>query len=728
MKLKNVSIENYRFFKDEQEFEFTKDGKPQNILLYGENGSGKTSLYNALIDFFFYYKDMSKSKSKLRENKNIFCESEDEPKIEITFDNETTINFTKDGFDKDDFKSKIEQVSKSKLFLTYQDIYNLNNIFKKDISYKEFKEIFTILYFDELNDKFNQFEQYYDEVIKIVKNKNTLEQYAKYLTDTLDSFKIEDLHNLDNMAKKDESENYTKVFYLSDDCEFRLNEYSQMVEKLLDILSNKNTLELDTSDLSKKFDDIEFNINRYTQENCRFEEFDIHIDGAEKIELEDFEPVNRFLNNLESLNDFITNFNICEELSDDINDIIFDKLNASKDEINNILKFLDIRKSDFINFSVDYIFKEDIRNIRFKIFLSEKELKEHYSNLNEAKLSALNFAIYLSSVLQKKPDIPLLVLDDLLISLDMSNRDKIVELLLDRTKNEDGEYNYFDDEHQMFIFTHDRAFFEMAKLKFDNLDDKSWKYFEMYEDSSGVFPKPLLMPSEGNLEKAEAYFKKCDYPTAGNSLRKASEQILTNNLIVPFKPCEKDALDTIIIKYEQMCKEFKITTNSKDIESLKGYTKRVFNPSSHDDLKSPLYKKEIDDAIKLVKRLKELPTLDIVETPIKKGSLLSFKYDNKYEVVYRFLGDLTIYKYSDDIKYRDDISLVKCKHKIEDEEEQHFTSTEFITFKKMFGKSKHFINDKFKEEIDKNIFISNLTIDECPIIEEIKKLIKKQIG
>ena len=156
IKIKNIKIENYRFFKEEQEFDFTsKDNIPQNILLYGENGSGKTSLYNALKDFFFYYKNQSESKTKIKENKNIFCEPTDKPKIEITFENDTNIKFSETGFENEDLKEKIEEVSKSKLFLTYQDIYNLNNMFKNDISYKEFKDIFTILYFDDLNHLFS---------------------------------------------------------------------------------------------------------------------------------------------------------------------------------------------------------------------------------------------------------------------------------------------------------------------------------------------------------------------------------------------------------------------------------------------------------------------------------------------------------------------------------------------------------------------------------------------
>ena len=175
MKLKNIKIENYRFFKEEQEFDFTsKDNIPQNILLYGENGSGKTSLYNALKDFFFYYKNQSESKTKIKENKNIFCEPTDKPKIEITFENDTNIKFSETGFENEDLKEKIEEVSKSKLFLTYQDIYNLNNMFKKDISYKDFKDIFTILYFDDLNHLFSEFEDNLKDFKNKIEDKDTL--------------------------------------------------------------------------------------------------------------------------------------------------------------------------------------------------------------------------------------------------------------------------------------------------------------------------------------------------------------------------------------------------------------------------------------------------------------------------------------------------------------------------------------------------------------------------
>lgn len=48
MKIKTIEIKNYKAFYGEHEFNV--DGK--NLFVYGENGSGKSSLYYALKDFF----------------------------------------------------------------------------------------------------------------------------------------------------------------------------------------------------------------------------------------------------------------------------------------------------------------------------------------------------------------------------------------------------------------------------------------------------------------------------------------------------------------------------------------------------------------------------------------------------------------------------------------------------------------------------------------------------
>ena len=662
MKLKNIKIENYRFFKEEQEFDFTsKDNIPQNILLYGENGSGKTSLYNALKDFFFYYKNQSESKTKIKENKNIFCELTDKPKIEITFENDTNIKFSETGFENEDLKIEIEQVSKSKLFLTYQDIYNLNNIFRENVSYEDFKEIMTILFFDKLDKEFEDFEKSLILLEKsIFENKNKLFNDLEYIKDLIFEFKENSYKSdLNNIEKNEYSSIYDKVFYLSDNYISKFETMKTLLEKFLNICSSNKILDISTYEIIEKFDDIKENILKYTLENDRYktEEHSLGIIIVDKEELEDIQVLDRFLEQIEESCSLANNYIECEVKADLINKFIYDEFNSKLNKINNILSFLEInielkrvKKRPYIKFDLNFIFNKSIRNIDFDITLSDVELKNHWINLNEAKLSALNLAIYFSSVLGKKPYIPILVLDDLLISLDMSNRDKILSLLLDRNISN----GFFDDEYQMFIFTHDRAFFEKAKQNFEYKSKKKWKYFEMFvdlEENEKYQISYIKKNEQNNMSKAEYHFKNKDYPACANYLRKEVENkfdkfLKLDNLdekikLAKLKENEHIIVDTakdlkklidVLKQFEQLkdipqniqiekCSLFSkqiIDTIKKvvryieeefhfdEFEDIKLVLKNILHPQSHSDITKPLYKKELEEAIKLMEEFNNI--------------------------------------------------------------------------------------------------------------------------
>ncbi|MGJ0335120.1 AAA family ATPase [Aliarcobacter cryaerophilus] len=662
MKLKNIKIENYRFFKEEQEFDFTsKDNIPQNILLYGENGSGKTSLYNALKDFFFYYKNQSESKTKIKENKNIFCEPTDKPKIEITFENDTNIKFSETGFENEDLKEKIEEISKSKLFLTYQDIYNLNKIFRKNVSYEDFKEIMIILFFDKLDKEFEDFEKSLILLEKsIFENKNKLFDDFEYIKKLIFGFKENSYKSdLNNIEKNEDSSIYDKVFYLSDTYISKFETMKTLLEKFLNICSNNKILDISTYEIIEKFDDIKENILKYTLENDRYktEEHSLGIIIVDKEELEDIQVLDRFLEQIEESCSLANNYIECEVKADLINKFIYDEFNSKLNKINNILSFLEInielkrvKKRPYIKFDFNFIFNKSIRNIDFDITLSDVELKNHWSNLNEAKLSALNLAIYFSSVLGKKPYIPILVLDDLLISLDMSNRDKILSLLLDRS----DDNKFFDDDYQMFIFTHDRAFFEKAKQNFEYKSKKKWKYFEMFVDleENEKYQIPYIKKNEqNNMSKAEYHFKNKDYPACANYLRKEVENkfdkfLKLDNLdekikLAKLKENEHIIVDTakdlkklidVLKQFEQLkdipqniqiekCSLFSkqiIDTIKKvvryieeefhfdEFEDIKLVLKNILHPQSHSDITKPLYKKELEEAIKLMEEFNNI--------------------------------------------------------------------------------------------------------------------------
>ena len=661
IKIKNIKIENYRFFKEEQEFDFTsKDNIPQNILLYGENGSGKTSLYNALKDFFFYYKNQSESKTKIKENKNIFCEPTDKPKIEITFENDTNIKFSETGFENEDLKEKIEEVSKSKLFLTYQDIYNLNNMFKKDISYKDFKDIFTILYFDDLNHLFSEFEDNLKDFKNEIKDKDTLEENYNVIKRLIEEFDETFSYELDPIEKEDPIDKdvvpnvYDTVYYLDVNLLEELEGNKNNLVEFLDIC--EEIINIDSFDLIEKYDDIIESVSKYTKENDRYNKEEIIT--IDEVINEGNSYLDDFNTNILMHSSISESYIKCKELSSQINNKIYNNLQSSIIKINYILNFLKINikiekiiEKSFLKFNLKYITqKEDIKNIDFKILLSDIELKNHWSNLNEAKLSALNLAIYFSSVLGKKPYIPILVLDDLLISLDMSNRDKILSLLLDRS----DDNKFFDDDYQMFIFTHDRAFFEKAKQNFEYKSKKKWKYFEMFVDleENEKYQIPYIKKNEqNNMSKAEYHFKNKDYPACANYLRKEVENkfdkfLKLDNLdekikLAKLKENEHMIVDTAkelkklieVLKQFEKCKDMpqdiqieKCSLFSKQIidtikkvvryieeefhfdefEDIKLVLKNILHPQSHSDITKPLYKKELEEAIKLMEEFNNI--------------------------------------------------------------------------------------------------------------------------
>jgi AAA15 family ATPase/GTPase len=79
MKIKTIEINNYKAFYGEQKINV--GGK--NLFIYGENGSGKSSLYYALKDFF----QSSMEDINLNELENIFIEEDKKGNsyIKVTF-------------------------------------------------------------------------------------------------------------------------------------------------------------------------------------------------------------------------------------------------------------------------------------------------------------------------------------------------------------------------------------------------------------------------------------------------------------------------------------------------------------------------------------------------------------------------------------------------------------------------------------------------------------------
>jgi energy-coupling factor transporter ATP-binding protein EcfA2 len=120
---------------------------------------------------------------------------------------------------------------------------------------------------------------------------------------------------------------------------------------------------------------------------------------------------------------------------------------------------------------------------------SSLERPHHF--LNEARLSALALAMYFAgrSICGNTvmPGVPkIMVLDDVLIGLDQSNRLPVLKLLTE----------HFAD-WQIVLLTHDRVWFETARMY---LPDADWSSLEMFEgaQADGTV-RPIIRPKNMNV-------------------------------------------------------------------------------------------------------------------------------------------------------------------------------------------------------------------------------------
>ncbi|BAV07384.1 RecF/RecN/SMC N terminal domain-containing protein [Filimonas lacunae] len=265
-----------------------------------------------------------------------------------------------------------------------------------------------------------------------------------------------------------------------------------------------------------------------------------------------------------------------------------------------------------------------------------------HSFLNEAKLTAIGLALRLA-VLKKSletgnPKLKILVLDDLLISLDMSNREKVLALIFD---------DYLST-HQLLILTHDKVFFEFVKLfikQKSNLSD--WKISEMYRgiDPAGV-PYPVIIPGEfGYYDKAKRYFEAHDYTASALYIRKSLEKIVYDRIqeeitrVIDGKPNNLQFLwERLLERYQSL--GHKISDNI--IKSFEQTKLMLLNPQAHHDLSTPVYKLELEKAIKLINDIENTCPIPTTMILLSKGMTMQYKHPDiahNYSIDFELLTD-----------------------------------------------------------------------------------------
>lgn len=134
MKIDRIEITNYKAFMGTHEIRM--NGK--NLFIYGENGSGKSSLYFALKDFF----QASIEDIDLSELENVFVAGDQKGKTAIRIDfkpdyqgNNTPGHYSFTQTEKhlgDNGDTSIRDANRLKSFLTYKHLLDIHHLKKKD--------------------------------------------------------------------------------------------------------------------------------------------------------------------------------------------------------------------------------------------------------------------------------------------------------------------------------------------------------------------------------------------------------------------------------------------------------------------------------------------------------------------------------------------------------------------------------------------------------------------
>lgn len=293
--------------------------------------------------------------------------------------------------------------------------------------------------------------------------------------------------------------------------------------------------------------------------------------------------------------------------------------------------------------------------IEFGVQVGGKTVTRPQSFLNEAKLTQLALSVRFAASLVNlhESDLKLLVLDDLLVSLDMSNRMKVVSLLLSETFA-----NY-----QKVILTHELGFFREFR-RVIGAGHPDWCIVRLDGSPSTSIACQI---DKTDLQKAEEYLHGHALDEAAICLRRAAEDTarryrewaegrklppgeffsLTENLraarnkllervpmqlyervlngtvvahrehLIPsgdtdvdalagFDAADKGRLKTQRNRLRALVKDdhWKAMDNVKLVDEVLKITERVLNPGAHDG-DAPLYEHEVKNALDAIAKLEK---------------------------------------------------------------------------------------------------------------------------
>jgi hypothetical protein len=249
------------------------------------------------------------------------------------------------------------------------------------------------------------------------------------------------------------------------------------------------------------------------------------------------------------------------------------------------------------------------KQLHLSVALNGRPITEHQHFLNEARLSAIALSLYFAGLLisipPAVPGVPsypkLLVLDDVLIGLDMSNRIPVLNILRD----------HFAD-WQSILLTHDRVWYEIVRLQTEA--SQEWRYHELYYATTDTgYECPVHRGHDEGwpdlLDRARQHLHDNDERAAAVYARAAFGRKLQRyceNSAVPVRyytdPRRMDAqLFWDAIK-KKLRDEGKLAVAQSMISDIEVFRKVVLNPLSHANT-TTVTRAEIQGAIDAVHAL-----------------------------------------------------------------------------------------------------------------------------
>ena len=151
MRITDIEIKNFRAFRGTYHIGLSKSGK--NLLVYGENGSGKSSLYFALKYFLESGVDEDGKDTNFENHQNIFLQDPGHIKLSLRADRwsrENTYEWSQRviGETSDEL---ITEASKSKGFLDYKSLLETHYLHRENDTVNLFDLLVEVLLANTIN-------------------------------------------------------------------------------------------------------------------------------------------------------------------------------------------------------------------------------------------------------------------------------------------------------------------------------------------------------------------------------------------------------------------------------------------------------------------------------------------------------------------------------------------------------------------------------------------------